>query len=113
MQINRLKFLKNSSAAVSAAGISSVLGSPLMAQDTDTLKIAYSARGLKTIDPVKISQGVDGSAIMHIHDKLVDLPRWRFPKTMEELVPRLASSWSSTPDSKNWTFKLRKGVKFQ
>lgn len=112
MQINRRKFMKTT-AAVSAVSLSSMLGYPAMAQDSGTLKVAYSARGLKTIDPVKITQGVDGSAIMHIHDKLVDLPRWRFPKTMDEVVPRLASSWSSTPDSKNWTFKLRTGVSFQ
>jgi peptide/nickel transport system substrate-binding protein len=31
---------------------------------------------------------------------------------MDELVPRLATSWTSTPDSKSWTLKLRQGVKF-
>ncbi len=30
-----------------------------------------------------------------------------------KVQPRLALSWSSTPDFKKWTFKLRPGVKFQ
>jgi peptide/nickel transport system substrate-binding protein len=29
-----------------------------------------------------------------------------------QVVPRLATSWQSTPDAKHWTFKLRSGVKF-
>ena len=29
-----------------------------------------------------------------------------------ELDPRLATEWSSTPDAKVWTFKIRKGVQF-
>ena len=29
-----------------------------------------------------------------------------------EIVPRLATSWQSTPDARTWTFKLRQGVKF-
>jgi peptide/nickel transport system substrate-binding protein len=29
-----------------------------------------------------------------------------------ELVPKLATEWSSSPDAKVWTFKIRKGVQF-
>ena len=112
MAITRRKFMENSAAAVVGAGIAASLGSAAFAQATDTLKIAFAARGLRTIDPAKSIQGVDNWAIIHVYDKLVDLPLWKFPATMDELVPRLATSWTSTPDSKSWTLKLRQGVKF-
>ena len=112
MAITRRRFMENSAAAVVGAGIAASLGPAAFAQATDTLKIAFAARGLRTIDPAKSIQGVDNWAIIHIHDKLVDLPLWKFPATIDELVPRLATSWTSTPDSKSWTLKLREGVKF-
>ncbi len=112
MAITRRRFMENSAAAVVGAGIAASLGPAAFAQATDTLKIAFAARGLRTIDPAKSIQGVDNWAIIHIYDKLVDLPLWKFPATIDELVPRLATSWSSTPDSKSWTLKLRQGVKF-
>ncbi|WP_454850892.1 ABC transporter substrate-binding protein [Rhizobium binxianense] len=112
MAITRRKFMENSAAAVVGAGLATSLGKAAFAQNTDTLKIAFAARGLRTVDPAKSIQGVDNWAIIHIYDKLVDLPLWKFPATMDELVPRLATSWTSTPDSKSWTLKLRQGVKF-
>jgi peptide/nickel transport system substrate-binding protein len=112
MAITRRKFMENSAAAVVGAGIVASFGPAAFAQATDTLKIAFAARGLRTIDPAKSIQGVDNWAIIHVYDKLVDLPLWKFPATIDQLVPRLATSWSSTPDSKSWTLKLRQGVKF-
>lgn len=112
MAITRRKFMENSAAAVVGAGIVASFGPAAFAQATDTLKIAFAARGLRTIDPAKSIQGVDNWAIIHVYDKLVDLPLWKFPATIDELVPRLATSWSSTPDSKSWTLKLRQDVKF-
>lgn len=112
MAITRRRFMENSAAAVVGAGIAASFGPAAFAQATDTLKIAFAARGLRTIDPAKSIQGVDNWAIIHVYDKLVDLPLWKFPATIDELVPRLATSWTSTPDSKSWTLKLRQGVKF-
>ena len=112
MRLNRRRFIGGTAAAATGATLATSFGGPALAQATDTLKMGFSARGLRTIDPHKSIQGVDNWAIMHIHDKLVDLPRWRFPSSLDQLVPRLATSWESTPDSKLWTFQLRQGVKF-
>ncbi|MCR8724604.1 ABC transporter substrate-binding protein [Frigidibacter sp. ROC022] len=112
MKLTRRGFVGRTGAAIAGATFASGIGKSALAQDTDTLRVAYSARGLRTIDPQKSIQGVDNNAIIHIYDKLVDLPNWHFPKTIEELVPRLATSWTSTPDAKSWTLQLRKGVKF-
>ena len=112
MSLNRRQFV-SATATLAGASAASPLAGPAFAAATDTLKMGFGARGLRTIDPQKSIQGVDDWAIIHIHDKLIDLPLWHFPKTLEELVPRLATSWSQTPDSKAFTFKLRQGVKFQ
>ncbi len=112
MQVNRRSFLGGSAAALSSATLLATFTGKAFAQDTDTIKFAASARGLRTIDPHKSIQGVDNWAIIAVYDKLVDLPRWKFPETLDELVPRLALSWSSTPDAKSWTFELRQGVQF-
>lgn len=112
MQINRRKFIEGTAAALAGAGISAAIGGGAFAQSGDTLVLAFAARGLRTIDPHKSIQGVDNWAIIHIYDKLVDLPMWRFPAKPDELVPRLATSWSASPDSMVWTLQLREGVKF-
>ncbi len=71
--------------------------------------LVYGAGG----DPVNLEPGnvTDGnSLIVHaqIYDRLLD-----FNPGTAELQPALATQWSSSPDGKLWTFKLRKGVKFQ
>ncbi|RYE88807.1 MAG: ABC transporter substrate-binding protein [Hyphomicrobiales bacterium] len=112
MQVNRRSFLGGSAAALSSATLLAAFSGQAFAQGTDTIKIAFAARGLRTIDPHKSIQGVDNWAIIAIYDKLVDLPRWKFPSSLDELVPRLATSWSASEDAKTWTFELRQGVQF-
>lgn len=111
MEFDRRAFI-GAAAAAAAASVGLKLGPARAQAATDTLKIAFAARGLRTIDPAKSIQGVDNWAIIHLYDKLVDLPLWQFPKDPSGLTPRLATSWSGSPDSKTWTVQLRQGVKF-
>ena len=112
MQVNRRSFIGGTAAALTSATLLAAFSGQAVAQGTDTIKIAFAARGLRTIDPHKSIQGVDNWAIIAVYDKLVDLPRWKFPASLDELVPRLALSWTHSEDAKTWTFELRQGVQF-
>jgi len=112
MSTTRRDFLKTTGAVTAAMTMSAVMGGKAFAQGVDTIKIAFAARGLRTMDPLKSIQGVDNWAIIAIYDKLVDLPLWHFPQKQDELVPRLATKWSGSDDAKTWTVELRTGVKF-
>ncbi|MBA5800479.1 MULTISPECIES: ABC transporter substrate-binding protein [Rhizobium] len=112
MAISRRRFIGNSAAAMVGAGLMTTLGTKAFAQSQDTLRLAFAARGVRTIDPAKSIQGADEWAIIHIHDLLVELPLGHFPENISEVQPSLAESWTMSPDAKVWTFQLRKGVQF-
>jgi peptide/nickel transport system substrate-binding protein len=113
MALTRRAFVGRSGATVVGLGLASSLGLPAFAQASDTIKIALSARGLRTIDPARSIQGADEWAIIHIYDTLVEVPLGYFPATVEEVQPSLAESWTSNEDATVWTFKLREDVEFQ
>jgi len=109
--INRRTFLGSSAAAglILAGGLTS----RAFAQDgSDTLRVAFAAGGPRNFDAAKINQGADAWTINHVHDRLVAAPLGRYPKTMDELQPSLAVTWSAAEDARTWTFKLREGVQF-
>ncbi|MDV3249724.1 hypothetical protein DevBK_00120 [Devosia sp. BK] len=112
MQVSRRHFLAGAAATMAGLSLASVMTGRAFAQGSDTLRVGFAARGLRTIDPHQSIQGVDNWAIIALYDKLVDLPRWKFPDTQEDLVPRLALSWESSEDAKTWTIRLREGVQF-
>lgn len=63
--------------------------------------------------PVNLEPGniTDGNSVIvqdQIYSRLLE-----FKPGTTELAPALATSWSVSKDGKNWTFKLRSGVKFQ
>lgn len=112
MQLNRRMFVRGAAAVTAGISLGAVMRGKANAQGVDTIRVAFSARGLRTIDPHRSIQGVDNWAIIALYDKLVDLPRWRFPEDVDGLVPRLATSWSMSEDARAWTFELRQGVQF-
>ncbi|EKQ71105.1 ABC-type dipeptide transport system, periplasmic component [Leptolyngbyaceae cyanobacterium JSC-12] len=62
--------------------------------------------------PVNLEPGniTDGNSIyvqQQIYNRLME-----FKPGTPDLEPALATEWSSSPDGKTWTFKLRQGVKF-
>src|SRR5690242_10039433 len=98
MSLTRRNFVAHSAAAAFAAGMVG-RGSPARAQsDTDTIRIAFAARGNRTLDPANSIQGADNWSIVHIHDTLVDSPNGRFATKPDEFQPRLAQSWTMSPD---------------
>lgn len=113
MALTRRAFIGRSGGALLALGTASAFGGAAFAQASDTIRIALSARGLRTIDPPRSIQGADEWAIIHIYDTLVEVPLGRFPRTIDEVQPSLAESWTVNEDSTIWTFKLREDVQFQ
>lgn len=59
-----------------------------------------------TLDPMRISDNLANGVFFQIFDTLVTLD------SKGNLIPRLASSYTISPDGKVITFKLRKDVKF-
>lgn len=60
-----------------------------------------------SLDPAQAFEFASTWADQQIYDTLVD-----FSRDFTRSVPRLAESWTATPDGKTFTFKLRSGAKF-
>jgi peptide/nickel transport system substrate-binding protein len=60
-----------------------------------------------TLDPQFVTDVPTSRAVMQIHETLV-----KYDQNMN-ITPWLAESWTTSADRLTWTFKLRKGVKFQ
>ena len=72
-----------------------------------TMVYASSADPI-ALDGALVSDGESVRVIYQIFEGLVALK----PGTTE-VIPSLATSWKASEDGKNWTFQIRKGVKFQ
>ncbi len=60
-----------------------------------------------SLDPAQAFEFTSVWADAQIYDTLVD-----FSRDFTRAVPKLAESWTVSPDGKTYTFKLRSGVKF-
>ncbi len=59
------------------------------------------------LDPAFVDDGESAKIMMQIFEGLV-----RYKPGSTEVQPALATEWTTSPDGKEWTFKLRKNVKF-
>ncbi len=62
----------------------------------------------KNLDPVKYTGVYEGNVISSIADTLV-----KYKQDLSEIVPSLATEWTTSDDGKVYTFKLRDDVYFQ
>lgn len=109
---SRRKFLKSSA----AIGMLSTMASPLVASPSQAqepkrgghLKLALNGGATTdSLDPATYTSMTSVVLGRTWGDTLVET----HPDT-GAAVPALAESWSSSPDAKEWTFKIRKGVRF-
>src|SRR6185436_7519167 len=107
-------FKINTRDALRFPAAAAVLGAPAIArgQEAQRISIALAARGPRTIDPMKSTQGADNWAIDNMYETLVRSPDGNFAMTPADFEPGLAERWESSPDAKTWSFQLRRGVKF-
>lgn len=82
-------------------------GSQSSSNNKDVLVYAQGAdpRGL---DPAMVDDGESAKVIVNVYETLV-----KYKEDSTEIEPGLATDWQMSPDGKEWTFNLRKGVKFQ
>jgi len=82
---------------------------PTRAQDSGVcIRVAgvESSGQKQSMDPADVFSGDDSLHLNAVYNRLTDAD------DNFEVKPELAESWSSSVDAKEWTFKLRKGVKF-
>jgi peptide/nickel transport system substrate-binding protein len=104
-----MKMLKwMSGAAVMALAMSGTAGSALAAAGDECAKVlGYEWSGEKqSMDPADMESGDDAYHIFAVYNRLVDVD------DNYNIIPELATEWSSSDDHLTWTFKLRQGVKF-
>ncbi|HAG07389.1 MAG TPA: ABC transporter substrate-binding protein, partial [Peptococcaceae bacterium] len=67
----------------------------------------YQEIGPCGLDPARVADGASARVMANIFENLV-----RYKEGSTEIEPGLATAWDVSPDGREWTFKLRKGVKF-
>jgi peptide/nickel transport system substrate-binding protein len=79
-----------------------------VAKDPTTYIAADSEVAMDTFDPALAYDTASGEVIQNIMETLV----FYDGEATDKFVPMLAESWTTSPDGKVWTFKMRQGVKF-
>jgi peptide/nickel transport system substrate-binding protein len=80
---------------------------------TDTLIMGTTDSVESNLDPAEAYDFFGWEIIQATGSGLVDImPGTPHAASTEDIIPALATSWSSTSDGLHWTFNLRQGVKF-
>ena len=110
-KISRREFL----AAVSALGLSAALSPALITKPAHAATPKKGGRFVMgmapghtndTFDPATYTENQHYTMGWQLHNNLVEVDY------KGNAIPELAESWEPSPDAKQWTFKLRKGVEF-
>ncbi len=108
--MSRREFLGRTSALGIALGVGSGLFSQAHAATPNKgghmrLAMGHGATS-DTLDPATLTNGLQWVVAYGVSNTLTELD------AQGNLVPSLATEWSSSPDAATWTFKLREGVEF-
>jgi len=79
-----------------------------LATRPDTLVIAMDISDAVSMDPAVAYEFTSVMVVNQLYDKLVDFE----PPDLTRVKPKVAESWSYSPDGTLWTFKIRQGIKF-
>jgi peptide/nickel transport system substrate-binding protein len=78
------------------------------ATPTDTFVVAKDISDVLTMDPQECYEITGGEVIVTVYDQLL---RYE-PEDVTKIIGGTAQSWSATEDGKEYTFKIRQGLKF-
>jgi peptide/nickel transport system substrate-binding protein len=99
--MSKLAILASTALAALVAGTAG-----LSAAKAETVVTMNTVQIFGTIDPAKISDYTDYMAAVNLYDGLISVD------SKGNLIPKLAESWTVSPDAKEVTFKLRVDAKF-
>jgi peptide/nickel transport system substrate-binding protein len=107
----RTRTLKSTALAATALA-TTALGFLLAAgAQAQTLRVAVPGNDMASLDPYRATATLDVNVVNWVFNGLVRIkPGQINPELIE---PDIAESWTSTPDKKEWTFKLRDNVQCQ
>ena len=87
---------------------------PVSAQQSkNNIRMGLAARDVGSMDPAFAKGLVDEFVVRQIFNTLISPPDGTLKVELDQVQGELADSWDVSPDSKKWTFHLRKGVKWQ
>ncbi|HWG85443.1 MAG TPA: ABC transporter substrate-binding protein, partial [Deinococcales bacterium] len=90
-----------------ACGVLAGLGVSVAAVDKNTY-VVMTSYDIPTLDPALAYDAASGSVIENVYETLLTYKG----QSLSEFQPVLATSWKSANGGLNYTFTLRKGVKF-